>query len=71
MSRCDAFHEPVGGTSLLRCRKEAGHDGPHEGAFGTMPINGVTQTRSRRWDDDHPQHRTYDQAVEWVNGGAS
>ena len=68
MSQCEAFHEPSGGTSLLRCEKDADHGGAHEGAFGVMVIRNVTQTRSRRWDDDHPQHRTREQAAQWVAG---
>ena len=69
VTRCEAFHEPIGGSSLLRCRREPGHDGRHKAAFGTVNIAGTTQTVLRTWDDDHPQHRNYDQALSWVERG--
>lgn len=61
---CRSFNEPDGGTCLVRCAKDEGHDGDHEGAYRIRP-DGVRL--NRRWSENSPGHRDVEQARQWVD----
>lgn len=63
MDTCTAFNEPESGTCLVRCAREEGHTGKHE---GTYRIRGDGVALLRTWTETSPQHRDHDAARAWV-----